>query len=261
MNMLTVYHLDDTICFQEKLLRQFQHQIIDCYDIEGKNLYCDNQALQEIHTRYKNSERQPIALIGSGNYHYITYLHLLEIETSFTLILFDHHTDLMDNPYMLTCGSWVAKSLRELPHLKKVIIVGPNPDDIYQLPQDLHARTTIIPDYLNTPQLLHCIYEELATENIYISIDKDVLDETYSKTNWDHGHMKLPILLKTLSSLFHLGLQIHGIDICGEWLGSPENSFTPTNQTFIKRNEKANMALLDCAAKAPFIDTSKQLTH
>ena len=35
-----------------------------------------------------------ITFIGSGNYHYVSHLLLEEINKPFTLILFDHHTDM-----------------------------------------------------------------------------------------------------------------------------------------------------------------------
>ena len=50
---------------------------------------------------------------------------------------------------------------------------------------------------------------------VYISIDKDILDEEYSETNWSQGKMPLPVLERLLIPFLTSG-NILGIDICGE---------------------------------------------
>ena len=240
---ITMYNLDGSLLLQKRLLNAFQHHFIDCYDIRGKNLYCDTKALEDIHARFLSSPRTSITLIGSSNFHYVTYLHLSEIGYPFTLLLFDHHTDLMENEHLLTCGSWVTKALRTLPHLKKVIIIGPDSKEFEKIPVDLQNHVTILPTDWNAQKLLNYIFHECETDLTFISIDKDVLDETFSKTNWDHGHMDLSVLIDCLTGLLG-SISICGIDICGEWLVSTENSYTPKNQVYIKRNERANLVLL-----------------
>jgi arginase family enzyme len=241
--LISMYNLDGSLLPQRNLLNAFPHHFIDCCDIRRKNLYCDPEALHHIHERYLSSQKTLITLIGCGNYHYVSYIHLLDIHQPFTLILFDHHTDLMENEYFLTCGSWVTRALRDLPNMKKAIIIGPNPDDYSKIPLDLQERVTLFPDYWDSQKLINQIYNECDTEDIYISIDKDVLDESYSKTNWDHGYMDLNVLIECVTTLFETG-NIHHVDICGEWPVPPENTFNPKNQAYIKRNEKANIALI-----------------
>lgn len=247
-SVVSMYNLDGSLLPQKNLLRAYPHDFIDCYDIRGKNLYCEPQALHDIHAQILSSPQSPIALIGSGNFHYVTYLHLLQIQQPFTLLLFDHHTDLMENKHLLTCGSWVAKALRDIPHMKKAIIVGPNPKELDRIPLDLQDRVTIFPDDWDSEKLINHIEYECETEEVYISIDKDVLDESFSKTNWDHGQMDLTVLLDCLTYLMKAS-KVQRIDICGEWLVSPENSYTPKNQVFIKRNERANLAILQVLVK------------
>ena len=50
---------------------------------------------------------------------------------------------------------------------------------------------------------------------VYISIDKDILDEEYSETNWSQGKLPLPVLERLLMPFLKSG-NILGIDICGE---------------------------------------------
>ncbi|MGV3487857.1 MAG: arginase family protein [Tuberibacillus sp.] len=244
MNLpVTIYNLDESLLMQKNLLKPFQHQVIDCIDIQGKNLYCTPQAFQDIRARYLTAEKRHIAFIGSGNYHYVTYLHLSQITHPFTLVLFDHHTDLMENADFMTCGSWVTRALRELPQLKKAIIVGPDPKTFDTIPLDLQDRVALVPEDWEAKKIINHFYSLCETDSIYISIDKDVLDKTFAKTNWDHGRMDLHTLLKCLSELT-ANVQVDGVDICGEWLVSLENAFTPSSRINIQKNEKANLAIL-----------------
>ncbi|KHF29481.1 hypothetical protein LR68_01842 [Anoxybacillus sp. BCO1] len=44
---VTFLNFDNTYTWQRNLLR-FPHEWIDMYDIEGTNLYCDDDAIKEI---------------------------------------------------------------------------------------------------------------------------------------------------------------------------------------------------------------------
>ena len=50
---------------------------------------------------------------------------------------------------------------------------------------------------------------------VYVSIDKDILDEEYSMTNWSQGKMSLSMLERLLMPILK-NEKILGIDICGE---------------------------------------------
>lgn len=49
----------------------------------------------------------------------------------------------------------------------------------------------------------------------YISIDKDVLDRYWARTNWDQGNMSIKTLEKILQDIFK-HQNVIGVDICGE---------------------------------------------
>ena len=53
------------------------------------------------------------------------------------------------------------------------------------------------------------------TVPVYISIDKDVLDRSGARTNWDQGEMPLAVMEKLLLEVF-VHQQVIGVDICGE---------------------------------------------
>ena len=50
---------------------------------------------------------------------------------------------------------------------------------------------------------------------LYISIDKDVLSQADSITDWDQGDMTLSQMLEMLTELFE-NHEILGVDICGD---------------------------------------------
>ena len=49
----------------------------------------------------------------------------------------------------------------------------------------------------------------------YISIDKDVLDRYWARTNWNQGHMSIRTLEMLLKEVFQ-NQEVIGVDICGE---------------------------------------------
>ena len=67
------------------------------------------------------------------------------------------------------------------------------------------------------------IWEEFRKKHIevpvYLTIDKDILDPSQVKTNWNQGKMKLADLKKVIYQIL-LHEQVIGVDICGECTGS-----------------------------------------
>jgi arginase family enzyme len=87
------------------------------------------------------------------------------------------------------------------------------------------------------------ILREIATDSVYISIDKDVLDPTHAVTNWDQGSMKLPDLLHILTPIIQ-SKKVYGVDICGELPVSTIELFQPSALAAIRKNEIANRKIL-----------------
>lgn len=80
---------DDEICADRE-----QFSWIDCSDIEGSNLYCSPQAEREIRRKIEPYGVHGIHFVDSGNYHYVTKIFTDQIHSPFSLIVFDHHTDM-----------------------------------------------------------------------------------------------------------------------------------------------------------------------
>jgi arginase family enzyme len=90
---VTFLNFDGTLKLQD-IQPRVPWEWIDCEDIPGTRGLCDPFAAREIRRRLSQRRHRGVTLIGSGNYHYVSYILLSEIREPFALILFDHHTDL-----------------------------------------------------------------------------------------------------------------------------------------------------------------------
>ncbi|GIM48037.1 arginase [Collibacillus ludicampi] len=242
---ITILNFDRTYIPQEKL-RDYPHEWIDFADLSQTKRYCELDSFKTIQRRLHLRSRHGITFIGSGNYHYVSYLLLSEIKEPFTCILFDHHTDMMSEPSssLMSCGSWVRRAIRCLPLLNKVIIIGAQPGLLKHIPSDIRPKVVVFPTgSLDSDGLWIKISQAIETDTVYISIDKDVLDPTQAVTDWDQGTMKLQDLLNILTHLM-TAKKVYGADICGELPISPLELFHPSSLTAIKKNEYANQKIL-----------------
>ncbi len=208
--------------------------LIDCSDITGCDMYCDDGAKEEIKRRIRKhmeisgqSERifyRGIHLIDSGNYHYMTRLFTKEIDMPYELVFFDNHTDMKPAMFdMLSCGSWAKEVLEKDKNLRKMYMIGPRvkPGDIDLEKTSLEKLVIISQDELtdeNTalknPKMAELYTGAQGSLPVYISVDKDILDESEVATNWDQGNMRLDVLITILENISE-NRTVLGADICG----------------------------------------------
>lgn len=300
---VTVLDFDHSYQWQA-FLRDPSVEWIDLTDLTGTKRFCAAETLAVIRERLSKRTRRGVTLIGSGSYHYITYLLLAEIDRPFSLVLFDHHADMMEPPdeSVVSCGSWVWKALRELPLLKQVFIIGVDPKGsrgaaglqaaggaarapandrqplntpasevpsrtsgltapfrgtATPLAPALTARLPNLDPHLrrkvfifepvneeNAKTILPAIISCLSTYDVYISVDKDVLDPTEAITDWDQGTMKLAVLTRLIRAIAD-HRRVCGADICGEYPISPVDAYSPRHRLALRKNAQANRILLD----------------
>lgn len=204
----------------EKIPKNDKVLWIDCSDIRECDLYCSKGAEEEIKSRIKPYGIHGIHFIDSGNYHYVTKITTDFIEQEFILILFDHHTDMqkpmIDN--MISCGDWAGKVLKTNSLLQQLVLIGPQDDDISQVLNEKGIKEkllTISAEEIQSGEDKSKIFMIKKNFPVYVSIDKDLLDEKYSMTNWSQGKMSLPMLERLLMPILK-SEKILGIDICGE---------------------------------------------
>ena len=189
-------------------------QKMDCDDVSGTDLFCDEEAFQVLRNRVGLASG--IHMIDSGNYHYMTRVFTSLLEEPYILVFWDHHTDMKPAMFdMLSCGSWAAKILAEDNHLKQMLVIGPPQKSFDELPEEILSSPKLVmiseEDFLQKNTVLP---EIMADYPLYLSIDRDILSEEYALTNWDQGMVSLEQLLESLRMVCS-GRKVLGADICG----------------------------------------------
>lgn len=219
-------------------------------ELSGTSCYCDEEAKKELLRQTENLSAEAVHFLDSGNYHYMSYLWLLQVKEPFCLVVFDNHTDMQPPAFgdILSCGGWVADCIRNLPNLKQVVLLGPDEEAFSQAEPELCKKVL----FFSRERLAACRKEKnLISEKgeirefleklpkdlpVYFSIDKDILCPEAADTNWSQGDMTLEEFLKILNLIYRrFSGRVLGADICGECeAGKPEH----------KRNDLANKEIL-----------------
>ncbi|MBP3038569.1 arginase family protein [Bacillaceae bacterium Marseille-Q3522] len=240
---VTVLNFDHAYESQTHLQKQ-PFEWLDFTELSGTSRFCSVSSMQRISQKLQQRKCKGITLLGSGNYHYVTYLLLNEFSKPFTLLLFDHHTDMKASNFtnLISCGSWVLHALKN--HLlKKVCIIGVREDFMSDVDRvKLFKKKNLAKK--SADEIVKLLFSEIPTDNIYISIDKDVFDETEACTNWDHGSMRVSVVSYIIKKIV-AGKVFCGADICGEYPYTPDEFLPYRGRNIAKINERANMKLLE----------------
>ena len=192
-----------------------------------------------------------VNFLGSGDYHHLATLLIETVSEAITVLHFDNHPDWVRFAPQFHCGSWVNQVLT-MPHVRQVITIGPCSDDL-SLPQlkggnlaPLGAGHLELRPWRHAPSFvfgrvdpgpsgarigrrihwnsvgedfagfLSKLPDRIATEAVWLSIDKDVLQPSDALTNWDQGEMPLTALCAALGAIARRR-RIVGVDICGDY--------------------------------------------
>lgn len=258
-------------------------------------LWSRDRTMQAARTRLAgtNGLGEPtVTLIGSGDYHHLAVLLMERVHEPITVVHFDNHPDWVRFAPRWHCGSWVNQALR-LPQVNKVVTIGPCSQDLERpelkggnlaalacgriaLFPWQHAPSRVwrsMPDgaghrYENGHLVwrnlaegsldasVDVIMSQVATDAVWLTIDKDVLSEDEAVTNWDQGRMPLQAVLRVIRAV-GARKRVLGADICGEY-SHPEFSNAlkrwearhdqprrdPVDAAMLARNERVNRELL-----------------
>ena len=236
-------------------------------------------------------------LLGSGDFHHLAAVLMERARDPITVVHIDNHPDWVRLAPRWHCGSWVNRALR-LPRVARVITLGVCSDDLVRpdlkggnLPALVSGKLVLFP-WQHAPSRVwrhipdgpgrrwqngHIFWQNLAetsletaldaiicqicTDAVWLSIDKDVLDEREALTNWDQGLMPLSVLLQIVAAV---GARkcIVGADICGEfstiahanwlkrWESRADQPRRGADASMLARNEATNKELLVAIEKA-----------
>ncbi len=247
--------LDDALIRQPKLAARVTAlggAALDLRDLgPALRLWSRPPALEQLRRRLADAlpatAGPSLAFCGSGDFHHVTPI-LLERAISaagggpVTVLHFDNHPDWVRYGAGAHCGSWVGWAAR-LPGVAKVVTVGvcspdirrPNPrradldlvsegrlelyayrDPAGGCSVDLGGRSWPTIADMGEAAFADFLPGRIATEAVYVTIDKDVLRAEDAATNWDQGQTSLSFL-KTMLARVLQDHRLIGADVVGDW--------------------------------------------
>ncbi|SEF51464.1 agmatinase [Caloramator fervidus] len=236
LNGVSIINCDNTLLYENAIISR-ANKIIDFTNITGLRMFSSMETIKKI-SKKVSSIINNINFLGSGDFHHLTYSIISNIPYEFSLIVFDNHCDYSEVPYgTISCGSWINQA-SYLKNISSIIILGVSKIS-YQSKSNKIYCIEYNKDFINNSINL---INKTVKSNVYISIDKDVLDQKYAITNWDQGKMKLDellFILKYIKSKF----KIIGLDISGEC--KPYNPLSYIISNEVKVNQETNLKILD----------------
>lgn len=167
----------------------------DWRGMEGVTCYCDPESEEKIEAGLPAS-LPPVRWIDSGDYHYLSYLLAAKEKEPFTLVLLDNHPDNQEPAFggVLSCGGWVKTLQENCPLMEEVLTIGPK-----ECPQDIPEG------WLSSHE----------GKRVYVSLDRDVMDREWARTDWSQGTHSLDDVLSILGRLMEGPVQVVAVDVCG----------------------------------------------
>lgn len=218
--------------------------LLDCSGISGTNCYCDGEAEEALREMLRETGAEGLHFLDSGNYHYMSKLWLEKVEQPFDLLVFDHHTDVQPPAFgeILSCGGWILRTTETNPWLRQVYVAGPPSEAAEAAREELRAKAGREIRWLSEAQMRDRQgWRALLREEswpLYLSVDKDILEEEAADTNWDQGSMDRDTLLVCLEEAMALR-RVIGMDVCGE---NPEEEASGCRS---EENERTNRELAE----------------
>jgi len=182
---IRILNFDNSVIKQKKLLFEYNTEITDLVDLGPKTrLWMNGKTKSAIERRIRNTKRNSISFLGSGDFHHVTHILTDQFKEEFSLIVFDFHPDWDTSIPHLGCGSWVTATLKNKSILKCVLI-GVSSDDIStcwiqsaNLDSLKDDRTEIYP-FAHRPSL---VFLKRVPQNISLKKEKRFL---WDKIYWD----------------------------------------------------------------------------
>lgn len=199
---------------------------------------CSVRSLQSLGSRIDRSTGGSVVFLGSGDYHHVTFLLLrnLQPRRPIEVLVFDNHPDNMRYPFGIHCGSWVSHAIK-LPFVSRIHVAGITSVDVegfhaienrlrplrngkvsyWCIGRDLTSLRSLgvrgCRSFPSAAEMLDHLRRHVTGDDLYLSVDKDVLAPDVACTNWDQGVMRLEELTSTIASLRQ---RVIAADVTGE---------------------------------------------
>src|SRR5699024_5259688 len=118
----------------------------------------------------------------------------------------------------------------------------------HYIPVSIRNKVVIYTEHTlqqNLATITKSIIEQIPTDSVYISIDKDIMDPKDAVTAWDHGTLRLKQMMHMIKA-FCQHEDVYGVDVCGEYPVRPTNDYRKTERDAIQKNDRANEYILEC---------------
>lgn len=185
-----------------------------------------------------------LTFTGSGDFHHVSLLLIARAAAAtgeaLTVLHFDNHPDWVRFGRGIHCGSWTGRAVR-LSLVHRLITVGVCSGDVERPGQtnlepirsgqveiypyrrangatslDLCGRSWPTIASIGEAQFLRHLLQRIATRDVYVTIDKDVLRSADAATNWDQGELSLTGMA-TLIRGVAARHRLVGADVLGDW--------------------------------------------
>ncbi|MGQ9531776.1 MAG: arginase family protein [Desulfotomaculales bacterium] len=205
-----ILQVDDTYEWQSRLLSVAEYQLL--LPAAGLRYMATRETLEAIAERLANLPAE-LVFLGGGDLHHLAVplIGRHARRGPLTVVVFDRHPDAFPAPEgFVSCGSWLREAAR-LSTVRRILVLGAAGEG-YTLP----PKTGVV-----TPQAWRYWFSRapnhfeglLPTENLYLSIDKDVFSEL--STGWGAGEVPVALGLTFLRWVLHRR-RVVGADVCGE---------------------------------------------
>lgn len=242
MKKVTIFNMSG-VYLRQDFYQQIPHDFIDFTDLSGIHGFCEEEAAEEIQRRTRKVDGG-IRFLDSGNFHYLSYLLLKQQKHPFTLVVLDHHTDMMDSAFggLLSCGSWIKRAIEEVPGLLNVILIGVNDQLEETIDHSYGDRVTVYFKSQLTEEGWLSGFQHKLAQYVYLSVDKDAFSTVETLTDWDQGTMTIHQFSRIWKAIIETSA-VSAVDICGEYdsqRGGHEWTENPD-----KQNNQFNKKLLE----------------
>ena len=128
-----ILDLDGSFDAQWRLRAGNDTEVVDLREMGGHLRYmATHSRMRRFRRQLKPAMRHRLTFYGSGDYHHLSSAMVAQWRTPLSVVVFDNHPDWDVTTPWPCCGSWV-NSILSMPHVAKVIVIGPGRPDLHGL--------------------------------------------------------------------------------------------------------------------------------